>query len=290
MNKMKNQRPRSFFIIPFLLTLVLGLPGAAFTQVSWVSPYRQNWGQESLFLLTGATTSGIAYLLKGQDQWAPPLESFNNGPLEVNSFDRIATRLHSPEAADASDLIFNLSCVTPALLLAGRETRQDIVKISLLFFETVLINAGLTQLTKYTFRRPRPYLYDSGINLSQLESSSSYTAFVSGHTSGAAANCFFMARVFSDYYPQSPWKPVVWGVAAAVPALVGYLRVRAGKHYPTDVIAGYALGASVGLLVPYLHQSRRKASALSFAPGFNGGTISWRLGARAPEELPLVRD
>ena len=34
----------------------------------------------------------------------------------------------------------------------------------------------------------------------------------------------------------------------------GWLRVRAGRHYPTDVLAGAALGTFIGWLVPRLHE------------------------------------
>jgi membrane-associated phospholipid phosphatase len=32
------------------------------------------------------------------------------------------------------------------------------------------------------------------------------------------------------------------------------LRVRAGKHFWTDVLVGYGVGASIGLAVPLMHK------------------------------------
>ena len=46
----------------------------------------------------------------------------------------------------------------------------------------------------------------------------------------------------------------MWTGAAIVPALVGFTRVKAGKHYWTDVLTGYAVGALVGTLTPFLHR------------------------------------
>jgi hypothetical protein len=40
---------------------------------------------------------------------------------------------------------------------------------------------------------------------------------------------------------------------------VGYLRLKAGKHFLSDNLLGYAVGASAGILVPHLH---KKASTL----------------------------
>lgn len=37
-------------------------------------------------------------------------------------------------------------------------------------------------------------------------------------------------------------------------AFVGYERVCSGEHFPTDVLAGALVGASIGVLVPHLHR------------------------------------
>jgi membrane-associated phospholipid phosphatase len=70
----------------------------------------------------------------------------------------------------------------------------------------------------------------------------------------AAASMFFMAKVYSDYHPNSRWRYAVWTVAALSPATTALLRVRAGKHFPIDVALGYVVGAATGYLVPFAHQ------------------------------------
>ncbi|HVR21542.1 MAG TPA: phosphatase PAP2 family protein, partial [Polyangiaceae bacterium] len=50
-----------------------------------------------------------------------------------------------------------------------------------------------------------------------------------------------------------PW--ITLAVAASLCTFVSVERVRAGVHFPTDVIAGTIAGAGVGVLVPRLHQS-----------------------------------
>ena len=44
------------------------------------------------------------------------------------------------------------------------------------------------------------------------------------------------------------------GAAALVPAAVAYNRIEAGKHFLTDNLVGYAVGATMGILVPQLHK------------------------------------
>ncbi|MEM9023429.1 MAG: phosphatase PAP2 family protein, partial [Bacteroidota bacterium] len=54
-----------------------------------------------------------------------------------------------------------------------------------------------------------------------------------------------------------------------VPATTGLMRVLAGKHFPTDVITGYAVGGAIGFLVPHLHRKRADKEATS------DGGFSW---------------
>ncbi|MBN8679589.1 MAG: hypothetical protein J0M29_15270 [Chitinophagales bacterium] len=42
--------------------------------------------------------------------------------------------------------------------------------------------------------------------------------------------------------------------ASAIPAITGFLRMRAGQHFFTDVAVGYSIGATIGYLIPVLHR------------------------------------
>jgi hypothetical protein len=43
----------------------------------------------------------------------------------------------------------------------------------------------------------------------------------------------------------------------ALTLTTAYLRVRAGKHYPSDVIAGLVVGTGISLLNAYIHENRQ---------------------------------
>ena len=71
----------------------------------------------------------------------------------------------------------------------------------------------------------------------------------------------------------------LWSGAVLIPATAAYLRVQSGKHFPTDVMAGYAVGAAIGWLVPHLHKTK---TPLSIAPysfidvnGIDGNGVSF---------------
>ena len=63
----------------------------------------------------------------------------------------------------------------------------------------------------------------------------------------------------------------------AVTTFVAYERVRAAAHFPTDVIAGAAVGAGVGALVVHFHREdsvRQRPVWIGVAPVTEGGMIS----------------
>ena len=257
------------------LLLLLLTANLCFGQNS-TSPYTINWKKEPIYFAAGGATAGLGFYFRDETPLFTPNELTTLDPQDVNAFDRLAIDLESPWADEFSDVLLIGATLAPGLLLAGKEVRQDFLKIGVLYGEMFLISGGLAHLSKFTFRRPRPYVFNSGADLSSKQKLNARTAFVSGHTSQTAASMFFAAKVFNDYFPDSKLKPFVWATAATVPAVVGYLRVRAGRHFPTDVMAGYALGAAVGILVPQLHKVHRVTDGrLSFYPGFNGGAVVW---------------
>lgn len=183
---------------------------------------------------------------------------------DIWRFDRVATTAWRPTAGHLSDLGLYPAMIAPVGLLLGQDVRNNWGQHLLLYWETLTLIDGLTTWTKSLALRNRPFNYyyantypnhPPDLEAAVLESDARFS-FFSGHTSFTAASSFFFAKTFHDYYPNSPARPWVWAGAALLPALVGYLRVRAGKHYPTDVMAGYLIGAAVGFGVPALHRRR----------------------------------
>ena len=83
----------------------------------------------------------------------------------------------------------------------------------------------------------------------------------------------FTGEWFSEMYPQSPFRGVVWAGALSAAALEGVLRIAAGKHYPTDVVVGALVGSGVSLAVIEIHKKRDERFSLWVYPGAAGLTI-----------------
>jgi membrane-associated phospholipid phosphatase len=83
---------------------------------------------------------------------------------------------------------------------------------------------------------------------------------------------FFIAKVWSDYHPESKAKWLFYTGAAAVTSATVLMRHQAGMHFPSDLLLGAGLGAATGILVPALHKNKSADDRLSLTPYFGNGS------------------
>jgi membrane-associated phospholipid phosphatase len=122
-----------------------------------------------------------------------------------------------------------------------------------------LAGAGLLNtLLKQTFARTRPEaFFDYPLPLSQ--------SFPSGHAIFAASVFGGLAVLLTDRIRRTSLQVLVWVAALAIILLVGISRVYLGVHYPSDVLAGYAVavfwivGVALGDRVASHRRSRQRS-------------------------------
>ena len=194
-----------------------------------------------------------------------PLDSAEIASLDandINSFDRSATEQNADYIHTAwkiSDVGMGGSFMLPALLMLDREIRQDWAPVILLFLQTEAIAGNLYSWGGVIhFDRIRPLVYHPDVSYEDKTFLHNKNSFYSGHTSTSAAASFFVAKVYCDYHPELGNKKFIfYGLAIIPPAFTGYFRYKGMKHFPTDVLAGMAIGAATGILVPHLHKHRK---------------------------------
>jgi membrane-associated phospholipid phosphatase len=126
--------------------------------------------------------------------------------------------------------------------------------IAVMYAESALLAEGARNVLKAAFLRPRPYLSFDDTPEDVAESDDRNLSFPSGHTSTAFMTASFATYVFSRGKTDSRGK-WAFGIAAfSLAATTGALRVAAGMHHATDVLAGAAIGTFAGLSVPWLHE------------------------------------
>jgi membrane-associated phospholipid phosphatase len=77
-------------------------------------------------------------------------------------------------------------------------------------------------------------------------------AFPSGHATTSTAGYLVLGFLAAAHLASRRWRVTACIVAAALPFLIGLSRVALGVHWPTDVIAGWALGVVIAYLVLHL--------------------------------------
>ena len=103
---------------------------------------------------------------------------------------------------------------------------------------------AVTYGMKYLFNRQRPYeKYPDRVHPYSRESSPS---FPSGHTSTAFALATSLSIKYPKWYVIAP--SALWACS------VGVSRMNEGVHYPTDILAGAAIGAGCAVANVFINR------------------------------------
>lgn len=191
-------------------------------------------------------------------------------PNDLNSFDRPIAFKNPANFASAeknSDLFLNLSLVSPALLMLDKNIRKDWVDLLSMYMMSHAVDNALYFGAAYSIRRPRPLTYNPNLTAEEKMGDGRSNSFFSGHVSFSSTATFFLAKVYTDYHQIKGLKRIgLFTLAAIPPALVGYYRTEAGKHFKSDVITGFVSGAICGILVPEFHKRLQQKKNLTFQP------------------------
>jgi membrane-associated phospholipid phosphatase len=168
-----------------------------------------------------------------------------------------STYNHAHGFGDTGEIVGPIvtSSITGGAFLASRLTKNEHFRaFGYTLAQAYLTNAILTHGIKYATHRMRP-------------DRSASDSLPSAHTSSA----FAVATVVTNYYGKK------WGIPLyAFAGLVGVSRLEKGRHWPSDVLAGAALGYISGRTAIFGTKreiSRQKTARLMIMPTFGHG---WR--------------
>ncbi len=238
-------------------------------------PARYRLGADpDAFLLVG----GGGLLLGG---WLLPDPATTPLWSEPAGLDSALRAGYSPALDTASDLLLG-ACAAGAVvplalaLSAPDRPREAALAYVTMLAETLLLAQGVKRALNVAFPRVRPYVNDPAAPEALRAGPERWRSFPSGH----ATNAFALAACSTTLFAatEAPvWLKVLFGAASGSAAAgVAALRVASGNHYPSDVLAGAAIGAACGWLVPRLHRSvgpRPQLPAGGWDPGATPGLI-----------------
>lgn len=172
----------------------------------------------------------------------------------------------SPRAAGLSDGALAATVAAPVAYLVGNTIEDADGDRLLIYGEALAINLALFQGVKHLVQRPRPYLYSQRPEVQRYaagQGKDAYQSFYSAHA--ATAFCAATAGAYllgasagaGAGSTRSGIRAAAWGGGFAIAAAASNLRVRAGKHFYSDIAIGAIVGIAIGYAVPALHADAR---------------------------------
>lgn len=144
-----------------------------------------------------------------------------------------------------------ITALAAGYLLARRKARLALAL-------TALIAAGglLNSLLKYSFVRPRPNIVPHLVDVSSA-------SFPSAHAMNSAMVYLTLGVLLASAEPTWRVRMFLMSAAILLTLVVGISRVYLGVHWPTDVLAGWSVGASWALLSSLIARwlGRRRAKS-----------------------------
>ena len=128
-------------------------------------------------------------------------------------------------------MVFLVVAVTGFLALARRRTEAAIMVVA------TLGALGLELLLKGWYDRPRPDLVPHATRVFSA-------SFPRGHATMSAVVFLIIGALLASSQPEPRIKIYIASLAVLLTVLVGVSRVYLGVHWPTDVLAGWTLGAA----------------------------------------------
>ena len=213
----------SKYSVKSTLTVFFFIPSLIFSQTIrspkgsniWIYSIQGAWSIGNLIIDKNLTIEPKKYLISGLDQW-----HYTEADKQVQF---------------ASDVTF-LGTMGAMGVLGLIHWEDGYVNA---MAQNLWITANLTQTVKLLAQRQRP---------ASFEPNDDYRSFFSGHSSITATAA--TTALWYAYHVKNPnkWaKPLGW-TSVGLSLTTGILRIISGKHYPSDVITGFAVGTGVALL------------------------------------------
>ena len=236
--------------LTFALMLVPALAGRAPAQPTATVRFKVGAWPDAAVLGAGAAAALVPIL------WSSAFPSATCAPCDPShlwSLDRstVGPVRKTPDVVSSATL--GAEAALGVLFLASSRRGQGTAAFAedaTVIAEAVTLTSAATEWTKILFHRPRPFLYVS--TSTGPSSADDGRSFPSSHTSLAFAAAAAYASVLHRRGLAGRDQLRIGAMFAAATA-TGILRVVAHRHFPTDVVAGAALGFAIGWTVPALH-------------------------------------
>jgi membrane-associated phospholipid phosphatase len=237
---------RSCAGIPRLVALsyTLALSAVSVAAQNATPRYTSGWGDVAA-TAGGGLVAGLAVIARPPLSHCAPCDS-----LDLPAYERVAIRANSSGARTASNvLLVGIAGGVALASLAGGD-RARARGNAVVMADAVSWSVAATELLKVGVHRARPILYRSGAATAAADPDNR-ESFPSNHTALAfSAATAYTTLALRQHLPHAGRNAILLYVAATA---VGVFRVAGGAHFPSDVLAGAALGSGIGWATARFH-------------------------------------
>jgi len=235
----------------------------------------------------GLSVLGTGLLLSGHftDVRYRAVPAAGYDPLRIDwSLDRGEVGDLHPGASTLSNWTRNAAIAFPlAVSLAtspGGARTSGLARTAVVDGEAMLISGGLIMLGKKLLGRARPYAYVPALarpagSSYDVTQERTFVSMPSGHSSTAWTGAAMGLTEYMLNRPEAAWweRAAVGFAGGALAGTTSALRVEAGQHFPSDVLAGAGIGIAVGVTLPLLHRGDRRIPSLKSWLQMTGGVL-----------------
>ena len=164
---------------------------------------------------------------------------------KINSLDSKFARNYSKAFSKSAPYIA-VGVPVAMAVYAGIDKDKELLKDAIYIGTSVIEAVGITYAAKHIIGRDRPFVkYPDKIHAYGAPDADS-PSFPSGHTAAAFSLATSLSITYPKWYVIAP--SAVWACG------VGFARMNQGVHYPSDVVAGAAIGVGCAFVNVYVNR------------------------------------
>jgi membrane-associated phospholipid phosphatase len=184
-------------------------------------------------------------------------EDLDRGDLPA--WERWAAGNYSPAADLASDVLAvatggSMAFVDMWHAGRGESSWRPFLEDFLILSEALAWSSAVNLNVRAQRLHPRPFVYGTEAPASERAEPQAAGSFYSGHASEAFLGAVYLATVYPLRHPEFKHRGWLWTGSLTAATAAAALRVAAGKHFPSDVLAGAAMGSLFGIGFAQLHR------------------------------------
>jgi undecaprenyl-diphosphatase len=188
-------------------------------------------------LFAGAVMDGDTH---GFDTWLLQILRESTDPA-----DPIGPRWFEEMVRDITALGSTVVLTFAVAAVAGYLWIKDRPQKAFFLIASVALGALVQRALKFGFARPRPDVVAHGAYVST-------ESFPSGHSANSAIVYLLLGMMLARVETSYPAKVFIFSMCALITLAVGLSRIYLGVHWPTDVLAGWAVGSCWVLICWYV--------------------------------------